>query len=214
VALEANSKFEEAAEEYQAAARSRPGWIEPINNLGIIAIKQQKPADAIAFFNKILDSDPFNAEALNNIGVVLQGQGKFAEAIDHYRKALESNPKYVKAVINLERALEDGGNLKDAQVELEKLVKLAPRSAEIRNRLAGFYLKTQRYSDAEVQAKEALEWDPENIITLKLLGTAYRMQGEEDAAKQIFERILTLDPGNYSFHLDLEDIYHKKNEYA
>jgi tetratricopeptide (TPR) repeat protein len=213
IALESNGRLEDAAGEYRATLRSKPGWLEAMNNLGIVLFKQGQHNKAMEIFNRVLHIDPFNAETRNNIGVVLSDQGRNKEAIRNFRQALESDPKYVKAVINLERVLEDQGDVTDAVVELEKLVKLVPDSAEIRNRLASLYLKLERYPEALEQAKAAQEWEPENVQSLRLEGTVQRVLGNDDEAKANFEKVLSLDPGNYAFHLDLADIHFRRKEY-
>ena len=213
VALEANNRLEDAAVEYRAAMRSKPGWPAPMNNLGIVLFKQGHHDKAIATFNHILNTDPFNAEAHNNMGVVLADQGRTSEAVKNYRQAMESDPRYTKAVVNLERALEVSGDFSDALIELEKLVKLSPDNAEIRSRLAGLYLKMERYPEALEQAEHALEWEPESVPALRIQGAAQRVMGNDSAAQASFEKILSLDPGNYSFLLDLADIHFHRKEY-
>jgi tetratricopeptide (TPR) repeat protein len=63
------------------------------------------------------------------------------------------------------------------------------------------------------QVKAALEWEPENIHALRIEGAVQRIQGNDREAKTIFEKLLTLDPGNYGFHLDLADIHFMRKEY-
>jgi tetratricopeptide (TPR) repeat protein len=213
VALEANGKMEDAANEYRAAIRSKPGWLEPMNNLGIIHFKQGRHDKAVDTFNRILDMDPFNAEARNNMGVVQADQGRIKEAIQNYRRAIEADPRYTRAVVNLERVLEESGDFADAVLELEKLVKLTPDSPEVRNRLAGLYLKMERYPEALEQAQAALEWDPESIQALRVQGAVQRVTGQDEEAKASFEKILSIDPGNYAFQLDLADIHFRRKEY-
>jgi tetratricopeptide (TPR) repeat protein len=213
VALEANGRLEDAANEYRAALRSKPGWLEPMNNLGIIFFKQGHHDKAIDTFNRILDSDPFNAEARNNIAVVQSDQGRIKEAIQNYRRAIEADPKYTKAVVNLERILEDSGDFADAVIELEKLVKLTPSSAEVRDNLAGLYLKMERYPEALEQANAVLEWDPADIRALRVKGAVERITGSDKDAQQTFEKILSIDPNNYGFQLDLADIHFHRKEY-
>jgi tetratricopeptide (TPR) repeat protein len=213
VALEANGRLEDALNEYKAALRSKPGWFQAMNNEGIIYFKQNHHAKAIETFNRILNTDPLNAEARNNIGVVLADQGKIKEAVENYRQAIEADPKYIKAVINLERVLEESGDFADAIVELEKLIKLVPNSAELRCRLASLYLKMERYPEASQEANSALEWEPENISALRVKGTTLRITGNDEEAQKVFEKILTLDPGNYAFQLDLADIHFTRKEY-
>ncbi|MDR1239600.1 MAG: tetratricopeptide repeat protein [Treponema sp.] len=213
VALEANGLLKEAAEEYQSSIRSKPGWLDPMNNLGIVLFKQGQHGKAMATFNRILAADPLNAEARNNMGVVLADQGRTKEAIQSYRQAIEADPKYMKAVVNLERVLEDSGSFADAIVELEKLIKLNPQTADARTRLAGLYLKMDRCPEALEEARAALEQDPENTQALRVKGTALRVMGKDVEAKAVFEKILALDPGNDVFLLDLADIHFKRKEY-
>ncbi|AEF80774.1 tetratricopeptide repeat protein [Leadbettera azotonutricia] len=213
VALEANGRLEDAANEYRAALRSKPGWLEPMNNLGIIHFKQGRHDKALDVFNRIIDSDPSNAEARNNMGVIQADQGKNKEAVQNYRRAIEADPRYTKAVVNLERTLEESGDFANAVLELEKLVKLTPDSADLRDRLSGLYLKMERYPEALEQAKAALEWAPEDTQALRVLGAVQRITGNDEEAKAAFEKMLAIDPGNYSFHLDLADIHFKRKEY-
>ena len=213
VALEASGRLDDASNEYRAALRSKPGWLAPMNNLGIILFKQGRHDKAMATFKRILNVDPINAEAFNNMGVVLADQGRTQESVKCYRQAIEADPRYTKAVVNLERALEASGNFSDALIELEKLVKLSPDSADIRNRLAGLYLKLERYPEALNQAESALDWEPESVQALRIKGSVQRVLGDDDEAQKSFEKILSLDPGNYSFLLDLSDIHFKRKEY-
>jgi tetratricopeptide (TPR) repeat protein len=105
------------------------------------------------------------------------------------------------------------GDFTGAMVELEKLAKFVPHNAEISARFAALYLKTERYPEAMKHAKAALEWDPENIQALRIEGSVERIQGNDGKAQKIFEKLLSLDPGNYGFHLDLADIHFKRKEY-
>ncbi|MDR1144281.1 MAG: tetratricopeptide repeat protein, partial [Spirochaetaceae bacterium] len=213
VALEANSRFGDALNEYKAALRSKPGWLQAMNNMGIILFKQGQHTKAMEAFNRILHTDPLNAEARNNMGVVLADQGRTKEAIENYRRAIEADPKYVKAVVNLERVLEDSGDFADAVVELEKLIKLVPNSVDVHCRLASLYLKMERYPEALQQSMAALDWEPENIQALRIQGATQRVMGNDAEAQKIFEKILTIDPGNYAFQLDLADIHFRHKEY-
>jgi tetratricopeptide (TPR) repeat protein len=214
VALEANGRLDDALNEYQASLRSKPGWFQAMNNVGIIYFKQGNHAKAVETFNKILQADSNNAEALNNIGVVQADQGKTKEAMEKYRQAIEADPKYIKAVINLERAMEDSGDLADAIIELEKIIKLVPTSTDLSCRLASLYVKLERFPEALQQAKTALDWEPENIQALRIMGTTQRMTKRDADAQKTFEKILTLDPGNYGFQLDLADIHFKRKEFT
>jgi tetratricopeptide (TPR) repeat protein len=141
-----------------------------------------------------LKFDPANTEALNNKGVVLADQGRHKEAIKKYRAALEIDSKYVNAALNLSRALEDLGNFAESLEELERLADLFPTNWEVRTRLAALYQKLERHDEALDQARAILEKDPDNIHALRIEGAIQGIQGNDEEAKNIFEKITTMNP--------------------
>jgi len=65
----------------------------------------------------------------------------------------------------------------------------------------------ERYPNADAHTAASLELEPENIQTLKLKGTLLQIKGDDQGAQEAFEQILSIDPDNYSFHLDLANIH-------
>jgi tetratricopeptide (TPR) repeat protein len=77
--------------------------------------------------------------------------------------------------------------------ELERLADLAPANWEVRTRLAALYHKLERYDEAMDQARAILEKESDNIHALRSEGAIHLIQGNEEEAKAIFERITALD---------------------
>jgi len=96
---------------------------------------------------------------------------------------------------------------------MEKLIKLSPDNAKIRNKLSSLYLKLERYPEALAQAEEALKIESGNVQALRTKGAILRVMGNDAEAQACFEKILSMDPGNYSFLLDLADIHFHRKEY-
>jgi Flp pilus assembly protein TadD len=186
--------MEKAPPRYRAAFRLHPGWLDPMNALGLNLFKQEDYAAANRSFSKVLKFDPANAEALNNKGVVLAGQGRHKEAIKKYRAALEIDGKYVNAGLNLSRSLEDTENFAAALEELERLADLAPTDWDVRTRLAALYHKLERHDEAMDQARAILDKNPDHIQALRIEGAIQGIQGNDEEAKNIFERITAMNP--------------------
>jgi tetratricopeptide (TPR) repeat protein len=194
IGLEIKGQPERAPTHYKAAIRFHPGWLEAMNALGLVQFKQGNYNAANRTFSKVLKLDPSNAEALNNKGVVLADQGRYKEAVKKYRAALEINGKYVKAALNLSRAQEDLGNFAESLRELERLADIAPTDREVRIRLAALYQKLERHDEALDQARAILEKDPDNIHALRIEGAIQGIRGNDEEAKNIFEKITTMNP--------------------
>ncbi|GHV32228.1 hypothetical protein AGMMS4952_22250 [Spirochaetia bacterium] len=193
IALETTDQADKAVPRYRAAFRLHPGWLDAMNALGLVLFKQEDYAGANRIFTKVLKFDPANAEALNNKGLVLADQGRHKEAIKKYRAALEIDRKYVNAGLNLSRALEDMENFTASLEELERLADLVPADWEVRTRLAALYHKLERYDEAMDQARAILEKEGDNIRALRIEGAIHLIQGNDEEAKAIFERITALD---------------------
>jgi tetratricopeptide (TPR) repeat protein len=194
IALETEGQPGKAVPRYRAAFRLHPGWIGAMNALGLALLKQEDYAAANRAFSQVLKLDPGNAEALNNKGLVLAEQGRNKEAIKKFRAALEIDGKYVNAALNLARLLEETENFAASLEELERLADLVPENWDARTRLAALYQKLERYDEALDQVQEILEKEPDNVRALRIAGALQGIRGNDEEAKNIFERVTTLNP--------------------
>jgi Flp pilus assembly protein TadD len=64
------------------------------NNLGMVAMKQGRPQDAILYFSEAVQARPRNWSARVNLGIVLSQMGRKAEAIEQYKEVVRSEPDY------------------------------------------------------------------------------------------------------------------------
>jgi tetratricopeptide (TPR) repeat protein len=193
IALETTGQPDKAAPRYRAAFRLHPGWLDAMNALGLVLFRQKDYDGANRIFSKVLKLDPENVEALNNKGLVLADQDQHTDAIKKYHAALEIDGTYINAGLNLARALEDTENFAASLEELERLADLVPADWEVRIRLAALYHKLERYDEAMDQVRAILEEEPDNIRALRIEGALQLIQGNDEEAKGIFERITALD---------------------
>src|SRR5262252_4252919 len=77
------------------------------------------------------------------------------------------------------RHLEALGDQKGAQAELEKAANEDPRSAEVRAELAAYHLRRDEDDAAEMNAKAALQIDPDNSEAHRVLGLLYAGRADE-----------------------------------
>lgn len=73
----------------------------------------------------------------------------------------------------LARRLEDSGKSDEAITTLQRALKLAPTSAEIRAELAGVFARADRVVEALTAAEEALRYDANNLEANRILGNIY-----------------------------------------
>lgn len=71
-------------------------------------------SQALSFYQKAVELDPFYFEVYNDIGVVYEKQGRLGEAEAYYQKALEINSGFMPAYTNLAFLYEKMGDIPKA----------------------------------------------------------------------------------------------------
>lgn len=96
------SRFEEAAEHFDSAARLGPPSSELLNDIGYNLYLMDRRAEAEAAFRQALELAPQNKSARINLGMLLGEAGRFDESLAEFRQAgteaeAQANLAYVKA---------------------------------------------------------------------------------------------------------------------
>lgn len=143
---------------------------------------------AIGYLERALEIHPQYKNAL-----FIKGNGHFLkeeyeQAISHYEAVLNMDPGFEKAkenlVISLNLAAQEKGE------------------------------KENKVNEAISLLGKALEIEPDNLETLRLLGVAYGVKGETDKAIQFFSRILEIDPDHTAANRNLGVTYMRMGEEA
>jgi tetratricopeptide (TPR) repeat protein len=126
--------------------------------------------------------------------------GRLGEAIAAYRQLLSRWPQSPTVWYNLAWLLRRAGHFGEAlDAYAEALHRGGERPEEIRlNRALILAHDLHRYTDAERELEAALGLSPAYIPALMNLGNLNEDLGRRDAAAHFYERILELDPGQYS----------------
>lgn len=128
-------KPDQAAAEYLAATRSGVGTSDAWFNLGVVALRQKKSADAIDDFTRAVALRPDYALAQLNLGALLLDAGQIKEAVDHLLAAQKLEPDNISVYLNLGMALEKGNDPVDAIRAYERVLELDPGNAFAKGRI-------------------------------------------------------------------------------
>ena len=94
-----------AAQDFQAAADRLPGFAPAWSNLGATLGELDRPADALAAFERALALDPLSPQALNNVGVVRRELGRLTDSEKAFRQVIELTPRLAFGHYNLGHTL-------------------------------------------------------------------------------------------------------------
>jgi tetratricopeptide (TPR) repeat protein len=135
-----------AQRELQAAATAAPNAPQPHYVLGLLAKLQNKPAEAIAAFQKVLAIDPNDVGANVNLGQLYSQQRKYPEAIAVLRTGLVAEPYNATALYNLGTSLIRSGQREEGQKIILQFQALRERGSG--TTLGTNYLEQGRYAEA------------------------------------------------------------------
>jgi cytochrome c-type biogenesis protein CcmH/NrfG len=135
-----------AQKEAQSAIASAGDIPQPIYILGLIAKSQNRPDEAVQFFQRVLKSDANDVGANINIGQIYAQQRKYPEAVTAFRLALAAEPYNGTALYNLGTALMRSNQRDEGQQVIAKFQDLRQRGSG--TTLGQNYLEQGRYAEA------------------------------------------------------------------
>src|SRR6185369_4401636 len=135
-----------AQRELQAAATAAPTAPQPVYVLGLIAKTQNRPEEAIGYFQKVLRIDANDVGANVNLGQLYAQQRKYTEASAALRLAVAAEPYNATALYNLGTALIRAGQRDEGQKVIAQFQELRQRGSG--TTLGNNYLEQGRYAEA------------------------------------------------------------------
>jgi Flp pilus assembly protein TadD len=105
----------------------RPGHVESLNNLGVIAASQGNRKEAVSYFKRVLEYNANYPKAYNNLGLVMMSEGQAQLAEEYFRKAISLDPNGLEPYMNLCAVLRTQGRFQDAEKVMEAPMKKNPK---------------------------------------------------------------------------------------
>ena len=144
------------------------------NGAGLIAIEQNRPADAAREFNRAVDLDPNNAPYLVNLGNAKRAAGDNAGAEQAYRRALEIDSRASDAANGLGVLLVEARRPAEAIPFFERALAAAPDSIEAKLNLGIALQQSGQPDRARVMYRDVLQaparYTRERQAAARLLG--------------------------------------------
>jgi len=183
------------------------GFADAYNLLGLARAMIDRPADALAAFDRALELNPRYVEAHLNRGVLLNGLGRTEEAeaaftlAEAFGQADDTGFPVVvgNRLANAHAALADeyraAGALEEAAVQYRRALALRPGYPDIRMALARVLMEAQRYDESAEALDLVLGVRPEMLEALLLRGLAAYLGGDRGTAQRLWDRAASAHPG-------------------
>jgi len=152
-AMEAQEKWDEAAEEYRMVLKANPQMPGIHYRLGRLLLSRPATptakADARQEFEEELRVSPSNAGAEFVLGELARQAENYPEAIERFTRATKLDAMFADAFIGLGRSLLGAEKVTEAVPPLERAVKLQPDNPTAHFMLANAYRRAGRQADAD-----------------------------------------------------------------
>ncbi|HYM61196.1 MAG TPA: sulfatase-like hydrolase/transferase [Thermoanaerobaculia bacterium] len=126
IALADQGKPQEANQQFERVLARDPNNAPALQDLGIVALRQDDLAAAREHLIRALDLNPKLPLALNTLGVVYARQGDLAAAVVSWQKAVDLDPHQYDALFNIGLVESRAGHRQEARAALTRFVKTAP----------------------------------------------------------------------------------------
>jgi tetratricopeptide (TPR) repeat protein len=174
LAYQSQGLIDRAITHYRITLRHVPAYSEAHNNLANAYRIKGLIDNAITHYRLALKFNPGIVEAHNNLGNVYVSQGLIDRAIGHYLAALKLDPYRPAVFLNLGNAYSIKGLTAKAIENFSQLKKLKPEWVLPYNKLGRIYLQKGDLEQARRELQRALQIDPDNQETEKLLKRTMR----------------------------------------
>ena len=203
-AFVARARASAERDDYEAAARMmgtavarHPGDAWAHYWQGAIAEARGRTEEALAAYREAIRIQPRLIEAQTKLAGVLVRAGRLQKALDRLQTVVELDPVHQpRAWFNLGLIRAQTGDVGGARDAFERAATLDPDLVPAHIQLGTLYLRAELFEDAIPHFRNAVVADSTNASAVGSLGMAHLQLGHTERARQLFTRVLELDPDN------------------
>jgi tetratricopeptide (TPR) repeat protein len=213
--------LQEAAEEFQLAAKLDPNDLDARVGLGQLFLQSMRlgrqSAEAIKeaerLANEVFAKDASHLEARILLADVRAAQKREDEAKAELERAIQLNPHQTKPYLALARFYEQRAQpqnpaaLAQAEAAFKTALAKNPQAPEARLAYGDFLYANRRTAEAEQQLLQAFQSDAKNKLVLVALRRFYENQSRYQEAEKYLAAQVELEPDKLAGHAQIIDLH-------
>jgi tetratricopeptide (TPR) repeat protein len=192
-ALRGQGNSGEALAVYEEVEKLFPKLAQPPLLRGMILVQQRKLADARRAFERALEIAPDFAGAVEQLIALDFAENKSDAAKARAEGFLTKNPTSIEGHVLLARVMITRKDDRAAEAVLQKAVAVQPDSPVPYFMLARLQLSNQEPTKAIANLESSLGKNPKSVETMMLLGIVHEQLKNFPAARDIYEKLLTVN---------------------
>jgi tetratricopeptide (TPR) repeat protein len=200
--------------------RRQPSRIALRDDIGVLYMLLDRPAEAAVHFDASLRLQPDSAPAHYNLGTALVGAGRLEEALPYYHRALELRPNYALAHNNLAIVLLRLGRTQEALRHFQDAARFDGNLAEAHLNAGLISRATGDLGEAAARFRRAMSLSPDWVLAVDSLASLLAAAPDASVrnpaeAVRLAERAVELTARHDANALDIAAVAHASaGEYA
>ena len=191
-------KFAEAEKAYQQLVGAGENREMVLRALVELYMQSRQPSRVIDTLVALTEEVPDELYYYGRLATVLDGIGETSAAIDHYLRLLERQPEYATAYFNVALLYKKSKRYAEALEAYQQAIKNGIDDVpEVYSNMGVLYAEMRQKSNAEQMYQQALDNEPDYIPALFNLAGLLEESGERQQAIELYERILSINPGHW-----------------
>jgi len=178
---------------------------------GISEFQKGRYEDAVFWFTKLIEKEPFNAKAYKNRGVARLSLQKYDMAIDDLNSALNPDPKMEEVIGNLGPAWHYKDEYKKAMDDFKSALNLDPNLEGIHSNIGVALYYAKEYQKAIAEYDQEIEKHPGNYSAFFNRAIAWVQLKKYGKALEDLHSVLNIKPDEYWAIAYQGDIYKEMN---
>jgi len=205
--------FSRAQALYRRVLDRQANRSEAFNGLGLLALHQARPLEALNLFELAIGVAPRNADYHFNLSRVYLALGRVDDAIAAGETAL-SVQSSGNAHCRMGQLYLEHGRGENAVAAFKRAVELQPDCASTCNQLGSALERVARHPEAVDAYRRALELKPDYAEAANNLGNVLQSTGTADEALCAYKLAAELSPGVAGVHTNIGNVYQRKGQLA
>lgn len=210
-----DNKIAPAIDKFQDILKARPDYVHAYNGLGYALLRADRPYEARAAFQKVLDSPASDKNtryfAHINLGLLYEKENDPDRAIREFEKACAILPSHPDAHFNIANVYYNIGLYDEAERKYKKTLELKPGSKTVRHFLmaaqAQMAVQDRDYEKAKSIYREIIAEKPAEPIFYNNFGSLLEKTGDYPGALQSYKEATRIDPAYAISYFNLGYIY-------
>jgi tetratricopeptide (TPR) repeat protein len=212
VALAGVGRYEEAVAEYKIALKQSPSNSAARLNLALAYYKMGRISDAAMELKRVHGEDPANMQAVLLLSDCDLRMGKNKETIQLLEPLGKAQPDDLAVAYMLGTALLRNKQSDEGAAVIDRILRNGD-SAQSHLLMGMTKFEAMEYPQAIADLTKAAEIDPTLPDLYSYLGQAQMASGDMQAARQAFEKELTLNPNDFESNVRLAVLLKQDGNY-